>query len=70
MIKKVDEAAKRVNKEVVEGSFKGGSENLTLKENGVGIAETSTKNVKPDVLTKVEEYKEKIINGEIKVPTE
>ncbi|CAI6018047.1 Membrane lipoprotein TmpC [Paenibacillus sp. JJ-100] len=70
MIKKVDEAVKRVNKEVVDGSFKGGSENLTLKENGVGIAETSTKNVKPDVLTKVEEYKEKIINGEIKVPTE
>ena len=40
MIKKVDEAVKRVNKEVVDGTFAGGSENLTLKENGVGIADT------------------------------
>ncbi|WP_145328909.1 BMP family protein [Paenibacillus xylanexedens] len=70
MIKKVDEAVKRVNKEVVDGTFAGGSENLTLKENGVGIADTSSKNVKPEVLAKVDEYKEKIISGEIKVPTE
>lgn len=70
MIKKVDEAVKRVNKEVVDGTFAGGSENLTLKENGVGIADTSTANVSADTLAKVEEYKEKIISGEIKVPTE
>lgn len=70
MIKKVDEAVKRVNKEVVDGKFAGGSENLTLKENGVGIADTSSKNVTPEVLAKVDEYKEKIISGEIKVPTE
>ncbi|MDT0121795.1 BMP family ABC transporter substrate-binding protein [Paenibacillus sp. RRE4] len=70
MIKKVDEAVKRVNKEVVDGTFAGGAENLTLKENGVGIADTSSKNVKPEVLAKVDEYKEKIISGEIKVPTE
>lgn len=70
MIKKVDEAVKRVNKEVVDGTFAGGSENLTLKENGVGIADTSSKNVSPEVLAKVDEYKEKIISGEIKVPTE
>ncbi|WP_339300254.1 BMP family ABC transporter substrate-binding protein [Paenibacillus sp. FSL R5-0623] len=70
MIKKVDEAVKRVNKEVVDGTFAGGSENLTLKENGVGIADTSTANVPADTLAKVEEYKEKIISGEIKVPTE
>lgn len=59
MIKKVDEAVKRVNKEVVDGTFAGGSENLTLKENGVGIADTSTANVSADTLAKVEEYKEK-----------
>ncbi|MFE6078065.1 BMP family protein [Paenibacillus sp. NPDC057886] len=69
MIKKVDEAVKRVNAEVIDGTFKGGAENLTLKENGVGIADTSTKNVSADVLAKVDEYKEKIINGEIKIPT-
>ncbi|KAF4324704.1 hypothetical protein G195_001938 [Phytophthora kernoviae 00238/432] len=70
MIKKVDEAVKRVNHEIIDGTFKGGAENLTLKENGVGIADTSTKNVSADILAKVDEYKEKIINGEIKVPTE
>lgn len=70
MIKKVDEAVKRVNQEVVDGTFAGGSENLTLKENGVGIADTSTANVSADILAKVDEYKEKIISGEIKVPTE
>ncbi|WP_339303280.1 BMP family ABC transporter substrate-binding protein [Paenibacillus sp. FSL R5-0519] len=70
MIKKVDEAVKRVNQEVVDGTFAGGSENLTLKENGVGVADTSTANVSADVLAKVDEYKEKIISGEIKVPTE
>lgn len=70
MIKKVDEAVKRVNQEIIDGTFKGGAENLTLKENGVGIADTSTKNVSADTLAKVDEYKEKIINGEIKVPTE
>lgn len=70
MIKKVDEAVKRVNQEIIDGTFKGGAENLTLKENGVGIADTSTKNVSADILAKVDEYKEKIINGEIKVPTE
>ncbi|PRA08832.1 MULTISPECIES: BMP family protein [unclassified Paenibacillus] len=70
MIKKVDEAVKRVNKEVIDGTFKGGSETLTLKDNGVGIADTSKANVSAETLAKVEEYKEKIINGEIKVPTE
>jgi len=70
MIKKVDEAVKRVNQEVIDGTFAGGSENLTLKENGVGIADTSTANVSADTLAKVDEYKEKIISGEIKVPTE
>ncbi|MCP1425639.1 MULTISPECIES: BMP family lipoprotein [Paenibacillus] len=70
MIKKVDEAVKRVNQEIIDGTFKGGAENLTLKDNGVGVADTSTKNVSADTLAKVDEYKEKIISGEIKVPTE
>lgn len=43
---------------------------MGLKENGVDIAPTSDKNVDPDVLAKVEEYRQKIINGEIVVPVE
>lgn len=69
MIKRVDEAVKRVSQEVIDGTFKGGQEVLGLKENGVGIADTSSKNVPQDVLDLVEEYKQKIISGEIKVPT-
>lgn len=42
---------------------------MGLKEKGVDIAPTSDKNVPKDVLDKVEEYRAKIINGEIEVPT-
>lgn len=69
MIKRVDEAVKRVSQEVVDGTFKGGIETLTLKENGVGLPETN-KNLSQDVLDKVEEFKQKIVNGEITVPAE
>lgn len=69
MIKRVDEAVKRVSKEVVDGTFKGGVETLSLKDNGVGIAETSSKNVSAEILAKVEEFKAKIISGEIVVPS-
>lgn len=68
MVKGVTTAVDKVTKEVIDGTFKGGSEMLGLKENGVGLAETSTKNVPADVLKEVEDYKQKIISGEIKVP--
>ncbi|GIP22494.1 BMP family protein [Paenibacillus sp. J22TS3] len=68
MVKRVDEAVKRVSQEVIDGTFKGGHETLTLKDNGVGIADTSSKTVPADVLKIVDEYKAKIISGEIKVP--
>ncbi|WP_211746696.1 BMP family ABC transporter substrate-binding protein [Paenibacillus sp. Marseille-Q4541] len=70
MIKKVDEAVKKVSLEVVNGTFKGGVEELDLADNGVGVAETSSANVPEDVLKLVDEYKEKIISGEIVVPKE
>lgn len=69
MMKRVDEAVYRVSKDVIDHKFQGGkSFVLGLKENGVGLPETSKKTVPADVLAKVEEYKQKIINGEIKVP--
>ncbi|MCG7406212.1 BMP family ABC transporter substrate-binding protein [Paenibacillus sp. ACRRX] len=69
MVKKVDEAVVKVSKDMIDGKFPGGKTTyLGLKENGVDIASTSTKNVAPDVLKKVEEFREKIINGEITVP--
>jgi len=69
MMKRVDEAVYRVTKELNENSFEGGTTlQLGLKENGVGIADTSSKNVPADVLAKVEQFKQKIINGEIQIP--
>ena len=41
---------------------------LGLKDDGVGLPETSKKNVSAEILKKVDEYKAKIISGEIKVP--
>lgn len=69
MIKKVDEAVKKVSLELVNGTFEGGVEELDLSDNAVGIPDTSV-NVPEDVLKLVDEYKEKIISGEIVVPTE
>jgi len=69
MIKRVDEAVYKVCTDMIAGNFKGGQvTNLGLKDNGVGIADNSNINVPEDVLKKVEEYKAKIISGEIKVP--
>lgn len=71
MIKRVDEAVIRVSKELIDGKFPGGQvTTLGLKEDGVGIAESSKKNIPDDVWKKVDEYKAKIVSGEIKVPTE
>jgi len=69
MIKKVDVAVYEISKQLAEGNFPGGKvTQMGLKEDGVGIADTSSKNVPEDVLKKVEEYKTKIINGDIKIP--
>ncbi len=71
MIKKVDEAVYQVSQDLAEGNFPGGKvTTMGLKENGVDIAPTSSKNVAPEVLKTVEEYRQKIINGEIVVPAE
>ncbi|MEK4513394.1 MULTISPECIES: BMP family lipoprotein [Paenibacillus] len=71
MIKKVDEAVYQVSKDLADGKFPGGKvTTMGLKENGVDIAPTSAKNVAPEVLEKVEEYRQKIISGEIVIPAE
>lgn len=71
MMKRVDVAVKTITQEVIDGKFEGGKvTNLTLKEDGVGLPETSKANVSQEILDKVEEYKQKIISGEITVPAE
>lgn len=69
MVKRVDEAVVRVSKDLINGKFEGGKiVRLGLSEDGVGLASTSNKNVPEDVLKVVDEYKQKIIKGEITVP--
>lgn len=69
MMKRVDEAVYKVSKDFADGKFEGGKMvKLGLAENAVGLPETSKKNVPADVLKKVDEFKDKIVKGEITVP--
>lgn len=68
MIKKVDTAVQDLTTKAKEGKFPGG-EVITygLKEGGVDIS-PSQDNLNKDVLKKIEEWKQKIIKGEVKIP--
>ena len=69
MMKNVDNAVYEISEKTAEGNFPGGEVvSLGLAEDGVGLATTSDKNVPKDVLDLVEDYKTKIISGEITVP--
>lgn len=69
-IKRVDMVVFNTVNDLVNGEFKGGEVSIYgLKENGVGIAPTTSKNVDAEILTFVKEQSEKIINGEITIPT-
>lgn len=71
MMKGVETAVHKVTKDLIAGNWAGGTvQELGLKDNAVGLPDTSSKNVPADILAKVEEYKQKIVSGEIKVPTE
>lgn len=69
-LKKVNVAVYDIVKELVDGKLKGGENKVYgLKEDGVGIPE-STKNLVPqEVLDYVNTMVEKVKNGEIKVPS-
>ncbi|MCG0275179.1 MAG: BMP family ABC transporter substrate-binding protein [Thermosediminibacteraceae bacterium] len=69
MVKAVDVAVYETIKSLVEGNFKGGYRIFGLAENGVGYAVNDyNKDMISDIQPKLEELKQKIINGEIKVP--
>ena len=67
MMKRVDQAVQQVSQSVADGSFAPGMVNLGIAENGVGLPENNP-NVPADVLAKVQEFSDKIKNGEIVVP--
>ncbi|KYD00071.1 hypothetical protein B4102_1083 [Heyndrickxia sporothermodurans] len=68
MIKRVDLAVQDLSKKAKDGKFPGGEQiEYGLNEDAVGIS-PSKDNVSDDVLKAVDEWKQKIIKGEVKVP--
>jgi basic membrane protein A and related proteins len=68
-MKRVDTAVYNTVKALKDNNFEGGKASIYgLKEDGVGIAPTTSKNVAPDVLDFVNAEGEKIKSGDIKVP--
>jgi basic membrane protein A len=67
MIKKVDVGVYDYIKSVADGTFKAGNKVFDLKAGGVDYSTTGGQI--DDIKTKLDEYKQKIIAGEIKVPS-
>ena len=69
MVKRVDTATLEVSKMALDDKFPAGEVvEFSLKDEGVGIAPTSEENVAADVLTKVDEYRQQIIDGDVVAP--
>ena len=65
-LKGVGEAVQDISNEAMKGNFPGGeTTNFGLAEDAVGLTDG---NLSDDAKSKVEEYKQKIIDGEIEVP--
>ncbi|MDL2211400.1 BMP family protein [Erysipelotrichaceae bacterium OttesenSCG-928-M19] len=70
MVKRADVAAYDVAKSILDGTFKGNQTlKYDLKDGGVGLPDENP-NLNEDIMKVVNEYKDKIINGEITVPSE
>ncbi len=69
MVKRVDTATYDVSKQAMDGKFPAGEIiEFGLKDDGVGIAETSDKHVSKEILDKVEEYRQQLVDGELTAP--
>ena len=70
MLKRVDNAVQQTIGEYVDGTEKGGIKTFGLKEGGIDYAQNQyNKELLGDIPTTLDELKQKIIDGEIKVPT-
>jgi basic membrane protein A len=69
MLKRVDHAVQAFIDSFVDGSAKGGQDVVNdLKTDGVGLATSG--NFIDDIKTQIDDYKKKIVDGEIKVPAQ
>jgi basic membrane protein A len=70
MLKRVDNAVQQTIASYVNGTEKGGINSFGLKEGGIDYAQNQyNKDLLGDIPTTLDELKQKIISGEIKVPT-
>ncbi len=69
MMKRVDVAVYDVTSKVKDGTFEATHYVYGLKENGVGPCDETSKHVPQEVLDKVNAYKEKIVAGELVIPS-
>lgn len=68
MLKRVDVAVKDISQQAMEGNFPGGETKVYgLHDNGVSLAD-SRGAIPQDVLDQIDEYAQKIADGEIEVP--
>jgi basic membrane protein A len=74
MLKRVDTAVFDAIQQTTEGSFKSGTQVFGLKEDGVGYAvneyNDNERLLSKDIQAKLDQLKQDIIGGKIKVPTE
>jgi basic membrane protein A len=68
--KRVDTAVQLLIEEVNNGSFKAGVRSLGLKENGLALGPFDESVVTPSMLSRLDEIKQKIIDGEIQIQGE
>lgn len=69
-MKKVDQGVYTVVEDLKNGEFEGGKTLVFgLQEKGIGLAPSTDKNVPQDIIDYVNDQEQKIISGEIKVPT-
>ena len=71
MLKKLDSCAYHAIASIVEDTYTGENQMLGLSDGGVDVTvEGSTIKVSDDILARLDELKQKIISGEIQVPSE
>ncbi|MDC3414081.1 BMP family protein [Aquibacillus sp. 3ASR75-11] len=70
MVKRVDVAVEQVATQAMNGEFPGGEKlEFGLKDDGVGVARSNKEALTEDIISAIEEWKEKIVNGDLKVPS-
>lgn len=69
MVKRVDTAVQEVSNLGLNGEFPGGEVLVFgLQDEGIGIADTNTEAYTEEIASAVQEWRDKITNGDVKVP--